>query len=76
MTIELSSHTDGKGTDEYNIRLSQARAQSVVDYLKGKGIPESLLIPKGYGKSKPIATNETEEGRQMNRRTEFKIISK
>jgi len=76
ITIELSSHTDGKGAEDYNVRLSQARAQSVVDYLKGKGIPESRLIPKGYGKSKPVATNETEEGRQLNRRTEFKIISK
>lgn len=76
LTIELSSHTDGKGTDEYNLKLSQARAQSVVDYLKAKGIAESRLIPKGYGKSKPIASNDTEEGRQMNRRTEFKIISK
>lgn len=74
--IELSSHTDGKGSDEYNIRLSQARAQSVVDYLKGKGVSPDRLVAKGYGKTQPIASNDTEEGRQLNRRTEFKVLSK
>lgn len=73
--IELSSHTDSKGTDEYNIKLSQARAQSVIDYLISKGIDKDRLIAKGYGELQPIATNDTEEGRQMNRRTEFKILS-
>lgn len=76
LKIELSSHTDGKGSDDYNQKLSQARAQSVVDFLTGKGINKDRLVAKGYGKSIPIATNDTEEGRQMNRRTEFKILSK
>jgi outer membrane protein OmpA-like peptidoglycan-associated protein len=76
MKIELGSHTDGKGADDYNQKLSQARAQSVVDFLSGKGINKDRLVAKGYGKSMPIATNDTEEGRQMNRRTEFKILSK
>lgn len=74
--IELSSHTDDVGTDEYNTRLSFARSNSVVDYLISKGISPSRLIPKGYGESMPIDKNETEEGRQNNRRTEFKILSK
>jgi len=76
MSIELSSHTDGLGSEEYNIRLSQARAQSVVDYLTKKGISSDRLTAKGYGKSQPIATNATAEGRQLNRRTEFKVLSK
>jgi outer membrane protein OmpA-like peptidoglycan-associated protein len=76
MRIELSSHTDSKGTDEYNVKLSQMRAQSVVDYLKSKGINADRLVAKGYGESKPVATNETDEGRQLNRRTEFSILSK
>jgi outer membrane protein OmpA-like peptidoglycan-associated protein len=74
--IELSSHTDNVGSDEYNVTLSQARAQSVVDYLIAKGISKERLVAKGYGKSMPIATNDTDEGRQQNRRTEFKILSK
>ena len=74
--IELSSHTDNKGTDEYNMKLSQARAQSVVDYLISKNISKDRLIAKGYGESQPITTNETDEGRQMNRRTEFTILER
>jgi OOP family OmpA-OmpF porin len=56
-------------------KLSQKRAESVVNYLIGKGIPASRLIAKGYGETQPIDTNDTEEGRQNNRRVEFKIIS-
>lgn len=74
--IELSGHTDNTGTDDYNQRLSENRAKSCVDYLIGKGIAASRLEYKGYGESKPIDTNNTEEGRANNRRTEFKIISK
>jgi outer membrane protein OmpA-like peptidoglycan-associated protein len=74
--IELSSHTDDLGTDEYNTRLSFSRSNAVVDYLINKGISPSRLIPKGYGESLPIGSNDTEEGRQKNRRTEFKILSK
>lgn len=76
LKIELSSHTDDVGSDEYNTRLSFARSNSVVDYLITKGISPSRLIPKGYGESIPIDKNDTEEGRQNNRRTEFKILSK
>jgi outer membrane protein OmpA-like peptidoglycan-associated protein len=76
LKIEVSSHTDSKGSDEYNNKLSQARAQSVVDYLVSKGVKPDRVIAKGYGKAQPVATNETEEGRQLNRRTEFRILSR
>jgi outer membrane protein OmpA-like peptidoglycan-associated protein len=76
MRIELSSHTDNKGTADYNIYLSNARSKSCVDYLILKGISKNRLEYKGYGLTQPIATNDTDAGRQMNRRTEFKILSK
>lgn len=79
--VEISAHTDSKGSDKYNQRLSDARAKSVVDYLVSKGVKRESLIAKGYGASQPVADNTNEdgsdnpEGRQMNRRTEFKVIS-
>jgi outer membrane protein OmpA-like peptidoglycan-associated protein/tetratricopeptide (TPR) repeat protein len=76
MRIELSSHTDNKGSPEYNIVLSNNRSKAVVDYLLSKGIDKKRLEYKGYGLTQPIATNDTDEGRQLNRRTEFKILSK
>ncbi len=75
MVIEISGHTDSFGSDAYNQTLSEKRAQAVVDYLINKGIDKNRLVAKGFGKTKNIATNETEEGRQLNRRTEFKILS-
>ena len=78
--IELSSHTDHLGTDEYNMKLSQKRAESVVNYLISKGIAKERLIAKGYGETMPLAPNtkpdgsDNPEGREKNRRTEFKII--
>lgn len=72
--VEISGHTDSKGSDEYNLKLSDDRSKSVVEWLINKGIKSDRLIYKGYGESVPIATNDTEEGRQLNRRTEFKII--
>jgi outer membrane protein OmpA-like peptidoglycan-associated protein len=74
MKIEISSHTDDKGSDDYNMKLSQMRAQSVVDFLIEKGIAKERLTAKGYGETVPIAPNDTDEGRQLNRRTEFKIL--
>jgi outer membrane protein OmpA-like peptidoglycan-associated protein/tetratricopeptide (TPR) repeat protein len=76
LKIELGSHTDSKGSDDYNQKLSQSRSQSVVTYLIGKGIAADRLVAKGYGESVPVAKNDTESGRQENRRTEFKILSK
>jgi outer membrane protein OmpA-like peptidoglycan-associated protein len=78
--IEIGSHTDSTGSDEYNIRLSQRRSESVVRYLVGKGIPEAKLLARGYGEGIPIAPNSNPDGsdnpagRQLNRRTELKII--
>ncbi|PCJ89102.1 MAG: peptidoglycan-associated lipoprotein [Flavobacteriales bacterium] len=74
--VEISGHTDNRGSDSFNQKLSGNRAKSVVDHLIGKGIPSARLIYAGYGETQPIDTNDTEEGRQLNRRTEFKILEK
>ena len=74
MRIEIRGHTDDRGSTSYNLRLSESRAQAVVDYLVGKGIDPKRLQFKGYGKSLPIDTNDTDEGRANNRRVEFKIL--
>ncbi|RYY83538.1 MAG: flagellar motor protein MotB, partial [Chitinophagaceae bacterium] len=80
IVAEISAHTDSKGTDDYNQRLSEARARSVVNYLVSKGVSAERLVVKGYGETKPIAPNENPdgsdnpEGRERNRRTEFKVI--
>jgi OmpA-OmpF porin, OOP family len=82
ISIELSAHTDNKGTEDYNQRLSEARARACVAYLISKGIDKNRLQAKGYGSSMPIAPNANEdgsdnpEGRQRNRRTEFKVLGK
>ncbi|MFM7328728.1 MAG: OmpA family protein [Bacteroidota bacterium] len=72
--IELSGHTDNRGDRSLNFRLSSERVKKVKGYLVSKGIEESRIIGKGYGGSKPIADNKTEDGRRQNRRVEFKII--
>lgn len=74
LKIEISGHTDSKGSDEYNQKLSDERAKSVVKYLTEKGISADRMQAKGYGETRPVASNDTEEGRQENRRTELKII--
>ncbi|OFY24362.1 MAG: hypothetical protein A2W98_00050 [Bacteroidetes bacterium GWF2_33_38] len=73
--IEISGHTDNLGTLQLNTKLSESRAKAVVDYLIMKGVSTSRLQYKGYAYLEPIATNETEEGRQENRRVEFKVLS-
>lgn len=73
LKIEISGYTDSKGSQAYNQKLSESRSKSVVDYLIAHGIASARLTYKGYGMDNPIATNETDEGRQLNRRTEFKI---
>ena len=75
LKIELSGHTDNTGSATINQSLSQARAEAVVNYLISKGVAANRMTAKGYGSSKPIADNKTEEGRQQNRRTEFEIKS-
>lgn len=74
MVIEVRGHTDSYGGDGYNIELSRRRAESVVSYLLEKGISPERIRHKGLGESEPIASNLTDEGRQMNRRVEFLIL--
>ena len=76
LKIEISGHTDNVGSAGLNQRLSERRARAVVDFLIERGIGRERLTYKGYGFERPIASNETAEGRQMNRRTEFEIIEK
>ncbi|MEP7259494.1 MAG: OmpA family protein, partial [Flavitalea sp.] len=72
--IEMSAHTDNKGSDDYNLKLSDNRAGSVKEYILSKGINVSRIISQGYGETKPVAPNDNEENRQLNRRVEFKIL--
>lgn len=74
LRIEIQGHTDNIGSDEYNQRLSERRAETVRNYLVAQGIDPNRLTTKGYGESVPIADNNTPEGRALNRRIEFKVI--
>lgn len=74
--IELSGHTDAKGSAEYNMTLSNERAKAAMEYLAKKGVPRERMEYKGYGKTQPVADNKTDAGRALNRRTEIKIIAK
>ncbi|WP_428311867.1 OmpA family protein [Hydrocarboniphaga sp.] len=71
--FEIGGHTDSKGSDEYNQRLSEQRAHSVQRYLSDKGIEARRMTAVGYGETQPVADNDTDEGREMNRRIELKI---
>jgi outer membrane protein OmpA-like peptidoglycan-associated protein len=72
--FEVSAHTDGLGTDEYNLDLSERRASAVRRYLVDHGIPGDIIIAKGYGEQQPIDDNNTPQGRQRNRRVELTVI--
>jgi len=74
ISAEISGHTDNSGTDEYNLELSGRRAGSVVNYLTDHGITPGRLSFKGYGEARPVDTNDTEEGKAKNRRTEIRIV--
>jgi outer membrane protein OmpA-like peptidoglycan-associated protein len=74
MEIEISGHTDSKGSDDYNLELSQGRADAVRSYLVENGISELRVISKGYGETVPLEDNDTEEGRQINRRVQFTVL--
>jgi outer membrane protein OmpA-like peptidoglycan-associated protein len=73
--LSIEGHTDSDGSDKYNQKLSEGRAAAVKAYLVEKGIDEGMLDSKGHGESKPIADNETDEGKEKNRRVEFLITA-
>jgi OOP family OmpA-OmpF porin len=72
--VEIDGHTDGKGTDVYNQKLSENRAKSVAEYLVTHGVESGRMSSKGFGKTMPIADNSTDEGREQNRRVELKVL--
>jgi len=72
--VEISGHTDSTGDPEHNLNLSLRRAESVQNYLDANGIDEGRLVAIGYGPTRPIASNTTADGQQMNRRTEFHAL--
>ncbi|MBI2383194.1 MAG: OmpA family protein [Gammaproteobacteria bacterium] len=72
--VEIGGHTDSLGSDVYNQKLSEKRAIAVYDYLASRGVDNKRLTFKGYGESQPIASNETEDGRELNRRVEMRVI--
>jgi len=74
LTLEIEGNTDSVGSDAYNQGLSERRAEAVRSYLAQQGVPESSMAAKGLGKTQPIASNSTAEGRQQNRRVEL-IVS-
>ena len=74
--IEIAGHTDNIGADASNIKLSQERAETIKTYLAGKGVKLERVLAKGYGASQPVADNSNEIGRQKNRRTEVRILTK
>lgn len=76
LKVEIAGHTDSRGEPSENQELSEGRAQAVVDHLVENGIDSSRLVAKGYGERKPVASNETAEGRQKNRRTEVRILER
>ena len=71
VTVDVNGYCDAVGSEDYNLRLSEKRANSVVDYLEKAGIPANRMMPHGYGKTNFVATNSTAEGRAQNRRVEL-----
>ena len=74
LKVEISGHTDNTGTNEYNQELSEKRAKAVRDFLLSLGVSNDLVSIIGYGSKKPVADNQTEEGKAKNRRVELKFI--
>jgi outer membrane protein OmpA-like peptidoglycan-associated protein len=75
ISLEIAAHTDNVGTPDYNMDLSIRRANQLTEYLIEKGISEDRVFAMGYGETRPIASNDTEGGRDMNRRVEFIIFT-
>jgi len=74
LKVEISGHTDNTGNAAANLTLSQGRAQAVKDYLMKKGVEGARMTPKGYGQTKPVASNDNEDGKRQNRRVEFVVV--
>jgi OOP family OmpA-OmpF porin len=74
LRVEIGGHTDAQGSDAFNLKLSDRRAQAAKDYLIARGIDAARLTSKGYGESQPVDTNETADGRELNRRVEMKVL--
>ena len=74
--VQIEGHTDKQGSAKLNMKLSDARAKSVRDYLIKQGIAGDRLVPKGFGETVPVADNNSEEGRYKNRRVDFKILKR
>jgi outer membrane protein OmpA-like peptidoglycan-associated protein len=74
LVIEIAGHTDNVGNADANLKLSQDRANTVRDYLIKKGIAENRVLAKGYGDTQPLGSNDTEKGKQKNRRTEVRVV--
>jgi outer membrane protein OmpA-like peptidoglycan-associated protein len=74
--IEVQGHTDNRGSEKYNLTLSDKRANSVVAYLVGQGVDAARVMARGYGEAKPIDTNRTDLGRAANRRVEFQLVDR
>jgi OOP family OmpA-OmpF porin len=75
LRAEIAGHTDSSGSDAYNQRLSQQRAESVLEFLANQGIDRSRLVARGYGETRPVTDNGTEAGRERNRRVEFQVLN-
>ncbi|HEX6996675.1 MAG TPA: OmpA family protein [Gammaproteobacteria bacterium] len=75
LRAEIAGHTDSSGADEYNLRLSQQRADAVLTFLANEGIDRTRLVARGYGETQPVADNSTEAGRARNRRVEFRVLN-
>jgi outer membrane protein OmpA-like peptidoglycan-associated protein len=73
LSIVIEAHTDATGREDYNLSLSQKRAQSIMEYLVARGVQAERLVPIGHGENNPIASNLTEDGRGLNRRVEFRL---
>ena len=76
VVVEVAGHTDSVGSEEYNQKLSERRAMSVKDYLESKGITATSLTARGYGEAQPVASNDTDAGRALNRRVELIVLSR
>ena len=73
LTLQIEGHTDIIGGDDFNQRLSEQRAGSVLDFLAEQGVPTNAMTSRGFGKTQPVASNDTAEGRQRNRRVELVV---